>query len=87
MQIYFRSSLNNQNETSYLLSGKVGSVGSGTGEASLRPPTSTDSLHASSGLSGSSSSPSLISSSNNQLGLGSSGILNDSTIEGKQAVS
>merc|ERR1712242_187794 len=77
-----RSSLNNQNETSYLLGGKSSSIGPGSGESTIRPPTSTDSLHASSGLSGSSSSPSLLSSSNNQLGLGSTGILNDSAIEG-----
>ena len=82
----FRSSLNNQNETSYLLGGKSSSIGPGSGESTIRPPTSTDSLHASSGLSGSSSSPSLLSSSNNQLGLGSTGILNDSAIEGEICV-
>ena len=75
--------MNNQNETSYLLGGKSSSIGPGSGESTIRPPTSTDSLHASSGLSGSSSSPSLLSSSNNQLGLGSTGILNDSAIEGE----
>ena len=81
-----RSSLSNPNETSggsYLLGGKSSSIGSGNIESSIRPPpTSTDSLHGSNGLSGTSSSPSLLASSNNQLGIGSSGLLNESNIEG-----
>ena len=82
-----RSSLTNQNETSgsYLLGGKGSSIIGGNIESSIRPPTSTESLHGAGGLSGSTSSPSLLSSSNNQIGIGSSGLLNESTsaIEGK----
>ena len=78
--------MTNQNETpgSYLLGGKSSSIVGGNLESSIRPPTSTESLHGAGGLSGSSSSPSLLSSSNNQIGIGSSGLLNESTsaIEG-----
>ena len=83
--IFCRSSLNTQNETSgaYLLGAKASAIGSGNIEGPIRPPTSTENLHGSNGLSGSSSSPSLLTSSNNHLGIGSSGILNESTIEGK----
>ena len=82
--IYFsicRSSLTNQSEApgSYLLSGKSASIVGGNLESSIRPVTSTESLHGSGGLPGSTSSPSLLSSSSNQIGIGSSGLLNEST--------
>ena len=82
----FRS-LNNQNGSSgsYLLGTKTPSITAGNVEASIPPTSSAEHHPGVAGLSGSSTSPSLLSSSANQLGLGPAGLLNESTsaIEGK----